>query len=272
MYESALFPFFGLSSFRCSALVSSRFLSSSGSRYLRLHTATAPLCTTVFLHFEKPKNTHEVRHSFTLRTEHRGLFSLWLHSWKILARTLLTHVHALHLYVTGTLVFLHLFVTLYATSTLLSTLASEMWSTKCGQVWNVDKQNFDKCETWTSVKCGQTMCASEMWSGKCELVWNVDKWIVDTSEIRTSAIWSGEMWSRKCGQVRNVDNSIMWTSLKFGQVECGQVKCGQVQCWQVKWLWCGQEWNIDKREMRTMCTSVKCGQVKCRQVDLIERV
>ena len=41
--------------FHCSALVSSRFLSSSGSRYLRLHTATAPLCTTVFLHFEHAK-------------------------------------------------------------------------------------------------------------------------------------------------------------------------------------------------------------------------
>ena len=55
MYESALFAFFGFSGFRCSALVSSRFLSSSGSRYLRLHTATAPLCTTVFLHFEHAK-------------------------------------------------------------------------------------------------------------------------------------------------------------------------------------------------------------------------
>ena len=183
MYESALFPFLvSLVCFVLHLFWDAFCLPLGVDTYvyilLRHHSALQCFCT-----LSMPKNTHEVRHSFTLRTEHRGLFSLWLHSWKILARTLLTHVHALHLYVTGTLVFLHLFVTLYATSTLLSTLASEMWSTKCGQVWNVDKQNFDKCETWTSVKCGQTMCASEMWSGKCELVWNVDKWIVDTSEI-----------------------------------------------------------------------------------------
>ena len=68
MYESALFPFFGFSGFRCSALVSSRFPSSSGSRYLRLHTATAPLCTTVFLHLEHAKNY--IRNSLLLHSLH----------------------------------------------------------------------------------------------------------------------------------------------------------------------------------------------------------
>ena len=85
---------------------------------LRHHSALQCFCT-----WSMPKVAYEIRHSFTLCTEHRGLFSLWLHSLKILARTLLTHVSHVHLYVTGTLVFLHLFVTQYATSTLRSTLA-----------------------------------------------------------------------------------------------------------------------------------------------------